>query len=180
MNRQYPSSLERRTRAILDAYGSSPACWPADERQQTLDCIEQSPELRAYQAELEELDRLIESDQGMQRAQLASIDNLQQRILERLAAKTVSKPSPPTQRRQPLRNWLQRPRLALALSGFAVMAMVVVTLQIRQPATPHQDLASYEAWSWYDITDQDLPASANTNTLSMTDLIDLETGEDGG
>ena len=64
MSLTYLSSAERRARAILDAYGSWPECWPDNERQTTLECIAHSAALQQYQSQIVDLDLRIQSAQA--------------------------------------------------------------------------------------------------------------------
>lgn len=180
MSLNYLSSAERRARTILDAYGSSPARWPTEERQQTQECIAHSTALRAYQAQLAELDQLIQCECDVEQAQVADVSALQQRILNLLPAKPIAL----TRRSKPLwqrlHNSLFTPRLVAALSVLAVVAVILLAPHARQPMLSPQALNGYEAWSWYDITGQELATVNKPTAMTMTDFIDLETDEDGG
>jgi len=180
MSLHYLSSLERRSRAILDAYGSSPASWPAEERQQTLECIAHSAALQAYQAQLAKLDQRIRCERDFGQAQVADVFTLQQRILKQLPANPVTITPRRKPRWQSLHNWLMTPRLVAALSVLGVVALILLAPHVRQPMLTPQALNGYEAWSWYDITGQELATVNKPTAMTMTDLIDLETGEDGG
>ena len=179
MSLTYLSSAERRARAILDAYGSRPAAWPADERQVTLECIAHSPALQQYQTELADLDQRIQSEQAAALPAQADVLALQQRILARLPVQAETSVTKTMPRWQHVRAWLARPRPAIALAGLAVLAIVMLMPRPQPPAISSQVAGQYETWSWYDITGQDLPAANTTTALTMTDLLDLEMDEDG-
>ena len=181
MSLTYLSSAEYRARAILDAYGSRPEHWPDDEREATLECIAHSAELQQHQSALAELDRRIESAQAHAMPAPAEIRALQQRILASLPAHAANPATAPRLSAwQLLRNWLVTPRFAIALSAFAVLVMLLGIPRTHAPVVPPQAAGQFEAWSWYDITGQDLPDASAPATLTMTDLIDLELNEDGG
>lgn len=182
MSQNYLSSAEQRARAILDAYGSWPASWPADECQATLDCIALSPALQRYQAQLENLDLRIHAAQSAAQPATTEIQALQQRILASLPTPANTRRSPvPASNWRRLSDWLRLPRHALALVSIAILAIV---LSMHRPATvvnPRPPaVTSFAAWSWYDITGQELPTRDATTALTMTDLVDLEINEDGG
>ncbi len=180
MSLTYLSSAERRAREILEAYGSSPSCWPAEERQTTLDCIALSPALQLYRAQLAELDQRIQAEQAATLLRIGDAEALQQRILAQLPAQSGTSASDKTRLGQRLLRWLVMPRFAFALTSVAVLAVIMMMPRSPSIDVPPQTTSQYAAWSWYDITGQDLPATSATSTLTMTDFIDLELDEDGG
>lgn len=180
MSLNYLSVTERRARAILETYGSAPASWPEDARQLTLECIAHSPVLQRYQAQIADLDRRIQSAQAAALPSTTEVLALQQRILATLPAQTRPQANARTQRiRKSIIDWLLTPRFALALTGLAVLAIVVLWPQPLPPVLQPQASSQYEAWSWYDITGQELSVANSNTSLTMTDWIDLETNEDG-
>jgi len=182
MSLTYLSSAERRAREILEAYGSSPTCWPAEERQATLDCIAHSPALQQYQAQLADLDQCIRAELAATLSQASDVAALHQRILARLPAQSTGQIPGKTALWHRVFNWLATPRFAFALTGFLVIAVAMMMPRSPSPlpGLSPQATAQYADWSWYDITGQDLPAASSTTSLTMTDLIDLELDEDGG
>lgn len=182
MNQSYLSSAEHRTRVILDAYGSKSDAWPDDERQATLECIARSPILQHYRAQLETLDQQIAAAQSDALASNANIMKLQQRILSSLPAQTSTAAINNSSLHKSEENvWFRRRRLAVALAS--VLLLVLLLSQHLTPPTHRTRVpasASFAAWSWYDITGQDLPSKQPSSTLSMTDLIDMEINQDGG
>ncbi|MEJ2360731.1 MAG: hypothetical protein P8Z75_04780 [Gammaproteobacteria bacterium] len=183
MNQNYLSSAEQRSRAILDAYGSWPAAWPDDERQATLDCIAQSPALQHYQLHIQTLDTQIHRAQTDALSAEAEITALQQRILTNLPVHTRGHRRffPASGRLPRLFSQFHLPRYTLALAGMMIL-ILAMTLHHAAPVvtTNPPAEAAFAAWSWYDITGQELPARQTSTALTMTDLIDLETGQVGG
>jgi hypothetical protein len=181
MNPKSPSSAEQRAYAILDAYGSWPECWPAEERQDTLECLAHSPLLQRYQAQSAELDRRIQSEQATALPTQAEVHTLQQRILASLPAQAGGQALTlhTSSLWQRLFPWLVTPHFALALAGLAVLAIVIGLPHSTPPSVYKYPSNQYEAWSWYDITGQDLPVATTTASLTMTDFIDLEIDDNG-
>jgi hypothetical protein len=181
MSLNYLSSAERRARAILDAYGSWPVCWPAAERQATRDCIAHSTALQHYQAQIAYLDKCIQSEQATALQPPADVLALQQRILASLPAQPSTQANSSTASvGKRIIDWLLPPRFALALAGIAVLAIVMLVPRTQPHVNFKQAASPYEAWTWYDVTGQELPVATSTAALTMTDLIDLEVNEDGG
>ncbi|MBI1425069.1 MAG: hypothetical protein GC149_16605 [Gammaproteobacteria bacterium] len=181
MKPKFLSPAEHRAYAILEAYGSWPECWPVEERQTTRESIAHSPQLQRYQTDIADLDQRIQAEQAAALPTQAEVLNLQQRILTSLPASTTPMRADRIIKRDRfLRRWWSTPRLALALASAALIAIVIHVSPTTPPLNDTATGNQYEAWAWYDITDQDLPAANNSTTVSMTDLIDLEIGEDGG
>lgn len=126
------------------------------------------------------LDRRIQAGQAAALAQHADVHALQQRILDLLPATSCTQEPGIPSFWQRMVGWPDTPRFALALAGLAVFALVMIMPQSQPPGVSPRAAAQYEAWSWYDITGQDLPASNDSTALTMTDLIDLEVDQDGG
>lgn len=177
MSQNYLSSAERRAIAILDAYGSRPAHWPDEERQATLDSITRSASLQRYQAQLEDLDLRIESAQATSLPSAHDVHALQKRILASLPIKSST---PRASGWRHLLDWLKTPRYAVALSVLTILTIILATPHSPSVVTTQQTgNSTYAAWSWYDITGQDLPAAKHTTVaLTMTDFINLEIGQD--
>lgn len=181
MSLTYLSSAERRARAILDAYGSWPECWPDIERQATLECIAHSVTLQQYQSQIADLDLRIQSEQAAALPRQADVFALQQRILASLPAGSGGRVSAGTRSiYKRIIDWFITPHFAVALAGIAVLTVVMLQQHV-QPTTPSEPATNaYEAWAWYDITGQDLAVANTASSLSMTDWIGLEDSEDGG
>lgn len=179
MSQNYLSSAERRAMAILDAYGSRPEHWPVEERQTTLSSIARSNNLQRYQARLEDLDLRIEAAQTASIPSSREVQALQQRILASLP--NTSRSAFEIHGWQRLRDWLMAPRHAVALAALAVLAIVLATPHSPTHIAAKQSANSaYAAWSWYDVTGQNLaPVKHTTTALTMTDFINLEIDQDG-
>ena len=176
MQHTQDSVTEARVRELLDAYGSDPASWPAQEREAALVIIASSADLQAQQAHSALLDDILRHDQHAALQDIGSTQALQARILAGLPERASHRP-PAHAAWQNLLASLFTPRLAFALATFMVVTATVY-LQI-PPAT---ELASqsgeFEQWAWYDVTGQSLDNQSNTAALSMMDLIELEVVED--
>lgn len=173
MTREFLSSAERRAHAILDAYGSQPQCWPEAERQHTLDCIAGSVELQAYLTHVKQLDAHIHSARDTDMPSRQEVYALQQRILSSLPTQATS-PSASSRQSGNFLQWLLMPRLSFALLGTALLALVFIVHNPAPHTTTTSATTSYAAWSWYDITGQELSPSSRTTAMTMTDLVDLE------
>lgn len=182
MNPNYLSSAERRAYAVLAAYGSKPAAWPEAERESIRECVARSPALQRYQSQHEELDACIDSAQAAALPANSELHVLQQRILASLPAQaTAGSKLAPVPGWMRIASWLITPRHSLAL--VAIMALAVFLNLHHSPSLMTSDsggASSYAAWSWYDITGQELPAKQATSSLTMSDLINLELDQDGG
>lgn len=182
MNPNHLSAAEQRARTILDAYGSRPEQWPHAERQATLACITRSSALQHYQAQLAQLDRLIESEQHLSLAQTTNQASLQQRILDQLPCQASISPAvfPVATSWRRIIDWFVSPRFALAATSIAVLAIFLLIPLSPPRQTMHTVSTEFESWAWYDVTGQELPAASTTSMLTMMDLIELEVNEDGG
>ena len=172
------SSAERRARAILDTYGSQPANWPVAERQATLNCIARSSVLQIHQTQVAELDNRIHAEYAESLPQHREVLALQQRILAAVPVQTGTHSAriKPVWKR--LGHWLCNPPFVAALASVAVLAIVMLWLRT-PPSGTQQETNLYQAWSWYDITGQDLPAATASSALTMTDWVELDVNEDG-
>lgn len=181
MNQSFLSSAEHRARVILDAYGSQPEAWPVNERQAILDCLARSAILQRYRAQLEELDDRIASAQS-DALRHGDTRALQQRILSQLPGQFRPAGSDkPALRKSSAFGWLHSPRLAVALASVLLLVVILGTHHI--PPTPRPQAtasASFAAWTWYDITGQDLQQKQSSSSASMTDLIDMDLNQAGG
>ena len=181
MSLTYLSSAERRARAILDAYGSWPECWPDNERQTTLECIAHSAALQQYQSQIVDLDLRIQSAQASALPRQADVLALQQRILARLPASSGGRDSAGTRSiYKRIIDWFITPHFAVALTGIAVLTIVMLHQHMLSTAPSKPATSAYEAWAWYDITGQDLAVANTASSLTMTDFLGLEDNEDGG
>lgn len=180
--KNYLSSAEQRARAILDAYGSLADAWPANERQTTLDCIARSPFLQDYRAQLAELDLRIAAAQYDAVIATPSINTLQQRILFSLPIQShLSANKKHLNRRSAIFNWPLSTRFAMTLASLLLLAILLD--QYRPSHIPQTHLpasASLAAWTWYDVTGQNLPSRQASSTLTITDLIDTGLNQNGG
>ena len=76
-----------RIEAILEAYGSDPARWPEDERDDALKFIADNPQAKVLQSAAEELDQLLDSveavvpGKGVPDSIMAALANQSQREL---------------------------------------------------------------------------------------------------
>jgi len=170
------SVTEERVRELLDAYGSDPAAWPAEEREAALQILVSSADLQAQQAQAAMLDTMIRHEQLVAVQDIGSAQALQARILAGLPER-ASRPAHAHGLWQNLFTSLFTPRLAFALATFMVVA---VTVYLHVP--PATELASqsgeFEQWAWYDVTGQELSGRPATGELSMMDLIELEIVEE--
>lgn len=172
------SVTETRVRELLDAYGSNPAAWPAEEREAALAVLSRSAALQAHQAHVSTLDNIIAQDRAVQIQNIGTPHALQQRILAGLPVRSQH-PVHAHGFWQNLFASLFTPRLAFALATFMAVA-VMVYLQIPPDAQLANHNNEFEQWAWYDITDQTLGNQGEVASLSMMDLIELEINEDGG
>jgi len=171
MSRNIPRSAEDRTREIIDAYGTCPAQWPTAEREATLESLAHSQPLQAYRAQHEDLDRHLADAQALTAPTAHEVQALQRRILASLPAQGTR-----SWRWPGLPEWLNPPRLALA--GIGILALMLVSLLHYTPGpAPGQPDSGYEAWTWYDITGQELSGGQTSAGMSMTEFIDLDEPE---
>jgi hypothetical protein len=165
-----------RVKTLLACYGAEVQAWPADERSAALTLIHHSPELQALWQEAQELDRLLQSNQGEPVANPAQVSRLTARIVEQLPAQDSPRPTV-TEIHQPQR----RKRWPLTAAAAALLLAIGVSLQLQSPLPPSQNqplaAAEYDQWLWQDITGEDINSDDNTTEngeLTFLALVELE------
>jgi len=180
---------DNRLLQLLDCYGSESESWPENERQAALSLLNGSQELRHYQAEVRELDTLLNQLKAQDNQSINQLDTqqLQQRIMQHLhefepvsgsnieELQITKHHSAIWRHKHRSRFWIG----SIAASLFVVSLSVGVISQLIN-STEHQQVNQLQSsnefiqWAWEDVTGESLAEETENEPAILMALVDLD------
>jgi len=150
-----------RVADLIEAYGSHTQCWPEQERDAAIACVESSVQLQQLMHDAKQFDEMLLTGQ------------VEKPVDEVLLARIVDQlPSQPAVTQVATKSGWRYQWAAAMAASFVGIAIVFSVINAPELASPNEQLALQEMdyWLWQEVTDQ---ASFDNGEEYPTDFMSM-------